>query len=291
MRWPDDLGGWPHADRSRIVECRPHRWHVQEMGKGDETLLLLHGAGASTHSWRDLMPMLARDRRVVAIDLPGHGFTRRGAPRRSGLDQMAADIAALVEAESWRPDALIGHSAGAAIALRLSQRMTAPSGDPPAVVGFNAALGEFGGLAGLVFPATARLLAATPFVATLFSRGVSRDGRVRSLLTGTGSDIGTEGEALYARLIGDRDHVAGALDMMAQWKLGGLLADLPRIETKTLLIVGERDAAVPPSVSEAAARRMPHAELVRLPGLGHLAHEEAPALVAERIEAFLAGAR
>ena len=287
MRWPEDLAGWPHADRSRMVECRPHRWHVQEMGEGGETLLLLHGAGASTHSWRDLMPLLAKRRRVVAIDLPGHGFTRRGAPRRSGLDQMATDIAALAEAEGWRPDALIGHSAGAAIALRLSQTMTAPSGAPPAVVGLNAALGEFGGLAGLVFPATARLLAATPFVATLFSRGVSRDGRVRSLLAGTGSDIGPEGESLYARLIGDRDHVAGALDMMAQWKLGGLLADLPKIEARTLLIVGERDAAVPPSVSEAAARRMPEAELVRLPGLGHIAHEEAPALVAERIEAFL----
>jgi magnesium chelatase accessory protein len=39
------------------------------------TVLLLHGTGASTHSWRALAPLLARRCTVVALDLPGHGFT------------------------------------------------------------------------------------------------------------------------------------------------------------------------------------------------------------------------
>ena len=81
MRWPEDAADWPHSDRSRIVDCAPHRWHVQEMGAG-ELILLLHGAGGATHSFRDLAPRLARSHRVVAIDLPGQGFTRAGGRDR-----------------------------------------------------------------------------------------------------------------------------------------------------------------------------------------------------------------
>ena len=52
------------------------------MGDGPD-LLLLHGSGAATHSWRDLAPLLARDFRVIAPDLPGHGFTE--TPGGDGL--------------------------------------------------------------------------------------------------------------------------------------------------------------------------------------------------------------
>ncbi len=55
----------------------------------------------------------------------------------------------------------------------------------------------------------------------------------------------------------------------------------------TLLIAGEGDAAVPPSVSTEAAEAMPRARALHLPGLGHLAHEEAPEVVAAAILAHL----
>ena len=91
---------WPHRDLSRHIACKPHLWHMQEMGAGP-LVLLLHGAGGATHSWRHLMPLLAADYRVVAIDLPGQGFTRLGARGRCGLDPMATDIARLCAAEGW----------------------------------------------------------------------------------------------------------------------------------------------------------------------------------------------
>ena len=93
MDW-NTINTWPNADLSRRVQGPVHRWHVQEAGQG-KTILLLHGAGGSTHNYRDMIPVLAHDFRVVAIDLPGQGFTQLGARHRCGLDPMAQDIAAL----------------------------------------------------------------------------------------------------------------------------------------------------------------------------------------------------
>ena len=70
MRFPQDLAGWPHAEHSRLIHVKPHRWHVQIMGQGPD-LLFLHGAGGATHSWRDVLPLLAPHYRCIAVDLPG----------------------------------------------------------------------------------------------------------------------------------------------------------------------------------------------------------------------------
>ena len=118
MRAPDIPSDWPFRAVSRHIACKPHLWHVQEMGTGP-TLLLLHGAGGATHSFRHLIPLLTSQYRVIALDLPGQGFTVLGPSARCGLDPMAQDIAALCAQEQWQPQAIIGHSAGAAIALRL----------------------------------------------------------------------------------------------------------------------------------------------------------------------------
>ena len=282
MDWARDLPGWPLSDISRRIAHRPHRWHVQETGDGP-TLLLLHGAGASTHSWRDLIPDLARDHHVVALDLPGQGFTAMGARGRSGLGLMAADIAALIAAEGWQPRALVGHSAGAALALRLALDWPESAGPVPRVVGLNAALSPFEGLAGWLFPVLAKALALNPLTALAFTAGGNRQARARRLIDSTGSRLADQGIGHYARLIGDRAHVEGTLQMMAQWDVTALVDALPGLDTRCLLITGDADRAVPPKVSDRAAARLPDAQRARLPGLGHLAHEEAPAKIAGMI--------
>lgn len=284
MDWARDGASWPNAAASRFVDSRPHRWHVQVAGAGP-TLLLLHGAGGATQSWRGLFPLLARDFRVVAPDLPGQGFTRLGSRWRCGLDAMAADTLALVRQEGWTPDAIVGHSAGAAIALRMAEIMEEP---PTAIIGLNAALGQFKGLAGFLFPIMAKMLALNPLTPVLFTRFSGGPGRVAELLATTGSQIDAEGLRLYTRLVRDRAHVDGTLAMMAQWKLDGLLARLPGIRVPVLLLVGEADGTVPAGTSREAAARLPMAEVQSLGPLGHLMHEEAPEAVAGRIRAYLA---
>jgi len=282
MDWARDLPGWPLSETSRRIPHRPHRWHVQEAGTGP-TLLLLHGAGASTHTWRDLAPDLARDHHVIALDLPGQGFTAMGARGRSGLAQMAADIAALVTAEGWQPQAIIGHSAGAALALRMALDLP----DPPRIIGINAALSPFEGLAGWLFPVMAKVLALNPLTALAFTAGGNRQARARRLIESTGSRLDDAAIGYYARLIGDRAHVEGTLQMMAQWDVSPLIDRLPGLAAPCLLITGDGDRAVPPDVSARAAARLPDARHLCLAGLGHLAHEEEPAQIAGLVRDFL----
>jgi magnesium chelatase accessory protein len=276
MRWPQDAQGWPMAELSRFVLHRPHRWHVQEGGTGP-MLLLIHGAGGASQSWRGLMPILLQTHHVVAIDLPGQGFTQLGARQRCGLDPMAADLMALIHDQGWQPTAIIGHSAGAAVALRLAEL-----GASGQIIGINAALGNFKGVAGWLFPALAKLLALTPFSASIFA-GTMSDTSVRNLIKGTGSVLDDAGIALYLRLASDRAHVDATLAMMAQWQLDGLLARLNRIDRQVTLIVGEKDTAVPPQTSRDVALSLPDCQIFGLPGLGHLAHEEDPIAVAAAI--------
>jgi magnesium chelatase accessory protein len=262
------------------VACAPHRWHVQVMGAGP-TVMLVHGAGGATHSWRGLAPILAERWRVVMIDLPGQGFSRPGRRDRFGLDAMAEDIATLSAQEGWQPRAIIGHSAGGAIALRLAEIMPLV-----AVIGINAALGRFDGLAGFLFPFLARALTVTPFVPTLFARLTGTTAKTAALLASTGSEIGAEGVEYYRRLVARPEHVEGTLGMMAQWRLDGLLERLPQIATPALLIAGTGDRTVQPAVSARAAGRLPRGEYRSLAG-GHLVQEETPQAVAEMILPYL----
>lgn len=272
---------WPMRAQSRTVHVTPHLWHVQETGSGP-LILMLHGSGASTHTWRNLAPLLAAHYRLVMPDLPGQGFTRMGNRTRCGLDAMAEDLAALCAAQGWEPAAVIGHSAGGALALRLAELLPLK-----AVVGINAALGNFDGPAGVIFPILARLLTLNPAVPALFARLAGSDAQVRRLLVSTGSKIDDEGVRLYRRLVADPAHVDGTLAMMAQWQLDGLLARLPQIALPVLFIVGGNDRTVPPSVSRDASARMPAATLVTVPGLGHLIQEEAASTTADILLPFL----
>ena len=286
--WKREGRDWPNRDASRFVLASGLWWHVQVMGSGP-TLLLLHGTGAATHSWRDLAPLLARDFTVVAPDLPGHGFTETPDGDGLTLDGMARRAADLLAVVGLVPEFAVGHSAGAAIALRMAlAHGTAPGG----VVSLNGALEPFPGSSGPLFPIMARLLFLNPFAVQAFAWRASQPGAVARLIEGTGSKIDARGLAAYTALFSTPGHVAGALGMMARWDLVPLQADLCRLAAPLTLVAAEQDSATPPRVSEAAHARVPSSTLVRLPRLGHLAHEEDPQTVAEIVRrAFLGEAQ
>ena len=275
--WSIEGRDWPNRQASRFVLAGGLRWHVQVMGSGPP-LLLLHGSGAATHSWRDLAPLLARDFTVVAPDLPGHGFTQAAAGDGASLPGMTRGVAALLSVLAMSPVAAVGHSAGAAIALRLRLDAKPDRADLLArgVVSLNGALSPFPGAAGHVFPALAKLLFLNPFAIRLFAWRAARPGAVARLIESTGSRIDVAGLDFYQRLMRTTGHIEGALAMMSRWDLEPLRADLGRIDAPLTLVAAANDHAVPPHVAREAAALTPGASVIDVPKLGHLAHEEAP---------------
>ena len=136
LNWQRDGHDWPNRDASRFVHAAGMRWHVQVMGQGPP-LLLLHGTGASTHSYGALAPLLARDFTVVIPDLPGHGFTQAPPREFLSLPGMSRAVSALLRELRLPPEVAVGHSAGAAVIIHMTiARLIAPR----AIVSLNGAL-------------------------------------------------------------------------------------------------------------------------------------------------------
>ena len=273
LLWERDGADWPNHAASRFVQAAGMTWHVQIMGEGP-VLLLVHGTGASTHSWRDLMPLLARHFSVIAVDLPGHGFTSPPEPRRMSLPGMAQDLAAVLALLDVVPSVVVGHSAGAAILARMClDRLI----HPKVLVSLNGAIVPLVAMPEEVFGPAARALVACGWVPRLFAWQSRAPRALQRLIDSTGSKLDARGVELYRRLAGNSGHVAAALAMMANWGLRALERDLPRLAVPLVLVVAGNDRTIPPGEAQRVLRLVRGARIVAIPGLGHLAHEEDPA--------------
>ena len=264
----------------RQTRVSPHDWRILSGGSGP-VLLFLHGAGASADSFAPVMRHLLPRWHVFAPDLPGHGKTRLGGHRRSGLFTMAEDITALLTAENLSVSAIIGHSAGGAIALAMD-----PDVRPKGHVLINAALASFDGLAGWAFPGLARTLRDLPFASSFISARLGQKEAIARLLRTNGMEPCEEMIDRYQALASSRTHIAGTLAMMGEWKLRPLLDRLPSIDTPVHLYAARNDPTVPYNVSVRAQERIPNARLFAIDG-GHLIHEAEPEMVADLIEQSL----
>jgi len=279
---------WPHRAASELVAVGALRWHLQRFGERDAPVaLLLHGTGAGTHSWRHLAPLLAEGYHVVAPDLPGHAFTHTPGTQALSLPAVASALAELLDVLALRPTLVVGHSAGAAIALRMAlDRRIAPA----LIASINGAILPLQGPVGRWFLPLARMMAANTLVAPAFAAWATLPSTTRRLLDGTGSRIDALGERCYAQLMRNPAHAAGALRLMASWDLAPLASALPALATPLLLIVGDNDKTLSPAQGPRVAQQVAGARCVTLPRLGHLAHEEdAGAVAAAMHDALAAG--
>lgn len=256
------------------------RWYSRQwpcaQGKNAPVALLLHGTGASAHSFERLAALMATQFTVWAPDLPGHA--RTGAPPTQALDlpSVARATGEWLASQSLRPAVIVGHSAGAAIALRLVLDGLV---SPQRVVSLNGALLPLQGWAGQLFLPLARALVKQPLVPRMFSAAASQPVVLQRLLASTGSRLDTPSADAYAQLVAQPKHTANVLRLMASWDLAPLAADLPKLRMALQLIVGTHDRTVNPAQARAVKALVPQATVHELPGLGHLAHEEDAAAV------------
>lgn len=293
LDWNRDGHDWPYREASRFVEVGGLRWHVQRFAReapaatGTATAkavpplaLLLHGTGASAHSWYPMLPWLRPHFDVLTLDLPGHAFTSMASAWQASLPGMALAVGSLLEALSAKPAVLIGHSAGAALGARMCLD---GSVSPQCLVSINGAFMPLGGLAGVLFPPAAKLMAALPFAPGYVARRAADPRAIARLVSDTGSVLGAQALALYGRIVSNPGHVEGALAMMANWDVRPLLRELPDLQTPVSLIVAANDRAVPPAQAQRLLAMLPpHAltTITRVSGAGHIVHEEQPQAIA-----------
>ena len=276
LSWDRDGRDWPLRETSRFVRAGGLQWHCQISGTGP-AVVLIHGTGAATHTWRDLAPLLAAHYRVIGFDLPGHGFTDPLPRGDAMLSRMSAAVAALLAELQVTPTTIVGHSAGAAVAARMCiDGLVAPR----SIVGINGALLPPRWMPVSLYASLARVMASTSVVPRFFVWGARDDSAITRMVASTGSSIDARGRELYGRLARSEAHVANVLAMLAGWDLAPLVADLPRLDVPLLLISASRDRTVPPEEVGRARELLPALDAHELAGVGHLAHEEQPESVA-----------
>lgn len=281
LNWNTEGRDWPNRHASRFVKAGGLRWHIQKFGSDQAPLvLLLHGTGSSTHSWRDVAPLLASHFAVLAVDLPGHAFSSMPRAADQSLPGIAQHIGELLKSLRISPAIVVGHSAGAAIAARMLLDQTIA---PAALVSLNGAFTGIPGLAGQIFSPLTRLLASVPMASHLFAWQASDVGMVEQLMRSTGSKLDPVGLKFYSRLVRNIGHVDAALAMLAHWDLEPLEQELHRICEPVWMVAAENDLMVPPEQIRQVSKLLPDARLTMWPSLGHLAHEEKPTLCARLI--------
>jgi magnesium chelatase accessory protein len=276
----EDAGGdmrrnWPDQTASRYVSAGDFNWHVRISGSGP-VLLLVHGTGSSSHTWNHLVPELSRTFTVVAPDLPGQGLSRNAPGSAHSLPGMCTELTKLLKKLDVEPALAVGHSAGAAILISMS---CSGAIAPRAIISLNGALRPFGGIGGQVFAPLAKVLVLNPFVPKLLAWRARDRGAVEKLLTETGSNLTDEDVDCYARLFRDPGHVAATLGMMARWDLYPLQIAMKSLQVPVVLVAADLDKTVSPADAAIIQKIVPNARVLRLSGVGHLAHEERPEIV------------
>lgn len=258
--------------------------YVEREGSRGEPVILIHGFGASSYSWRKIQPGLARSFQTVALDLNGFGYTQRPQEperySRAGQEKLILDVMDELGIESAH---FIGHSYGGALTFWIAAEH--PERVRSMVLVDSAAP---------TYPEDRRSRAASwRSLNNLFLRTFAlRPRLIRKALEGSVYD----GSIVTPELVqeyGDRVRIEGIGDAyygLTARRRGPAppVVDLAKLDIPTLILWGVQDRLVRIEDGRAAAARMPRAEFVALDKTGHMPMEEKPEEVLRLIEGFLA---
>lgn len=267
--------------RRRTVDVRHYA-----AGSGDP-VVLLHGCGldAATVSYRYLLPELAEEHRVHAIDFPGHGHSDKPATRYT-TDFFRRVLRAYLEELDVESPSLVGISMGGSVALGhalehdVDRLVLVDSyglgGDaawrPAASVGLRIPMAH---------QQWWRQFSASPAAVRSHLRGVT---------AGTPPDDLVED--VYAAVQDDAVGRTVRSWQRSEFRASGLQTDyrdrLSNLETETLLVHGRSDPLLPASWSERAAERLPDGEVRVYRGTGHWPPRERPERFNADVTGFLA---
>jgi pimeloyl-ACP methyl ester carboxylesterase len=315
LRADDPLGTAARAaDRTALVQADDGvLLSVEEIGPRDAplTVVFVHGYTLSMASWafqrRTLAAELATanghrpDARLVFYDQRGHGASGRGRPERSTIEQLARDLATVLETRVPRgPVVLVGHSMGGMTIMGLAALRPELFGPKIAAVAListsSGQLAELNfGLPELltrvraaVFPVAAWTMRRRPALAER-TRRLAAD--LVSVVTRSLSFASADVDPALGRYV-DAMIAGTPVDVIAEFypALAGMdeIGSLePLRAVPTLVLTGDKDKMIPKEHSDLIVERLPDAEYVVVPDAGHLVLLEKPAEVTAALTALL----
>jgi len=277
---------------SQFIEVNGLQVHYKIYGSGEPVLILLHGFGASTFSWREVTGPLAKAGTVIAYDRPAFGLTERPMPGSwSGASPYGAQanvdlLFGLMDALKIEKAVLVGNSAGGTVAVQAALQSPARVS---ALVLVDAAVYAAGGT---------RFGIMAPFVDT------PQMNRVGPYLSRTLA--GPQGTEFIRTAWHDPSRITDEITAgyrkplrvdnwdIALWeftKAGSgneeLASRLKALRLPVLVITGDDDRIIPTEMSVQLGKDIPGAQTVIIPNAGHLPHEETPQEFLQAVETFL----
>lgn len=260
------------------------RAHLRDEGPRDDQspIVLLHGTGASLHTWEGWASALKETRRVIRFDLPGFGLTGPAADGDYSIDAHVRFVVAMLDRLSVQHCVLGGNSLGGQVAWRTA--LARPERVDRLI------LVDAGGYAlSSTAPPLGFRLARLPVLNRILEQTLPR------------SLVETSVRAVY----GDPDRVMPALvdryyemtlregnrramgQRFAQMTPGELSERIPELKQPTLILWGGRDGLVPPEAGRRFQDDIAGSRLVMFETLGHVPHEEDPARTVAAVKEFL----
>jgi pimeloyl-ACP methyl ester carboxylesterase len=266
----------------RRVQVTGARLHVVERGEGPP-VALLHGASANAREFEHSVVPLLDGYRTLAFDRPGHGHSTR--PHSAEKLTIAAGlIAEGLRALDARPAVIVAHSLGSATALRLALDhpdqvaglvLIAPASHP--YPGLNAWHARW---------------AAKPLIGPLFSRlgppvvgPLIAPGAVAHTFAPAAAPEGYADQSGLALLFRPKTFRANAQDLLAsKAEFAAQYFRYDEITCPVTILTAETDRVVSPRIHAAQLKRaMAQAELITVPGAGHMPHQVRPQAVAAAV--------
>ncbi len=280
------------------VDVDGHQVRVHESGPRDAApVVLIHGIGRSLEDWQPTQELLARDHRVISLDLPGFGLTRR-MKGHWGLEGFARAVVALLDAlDEQRPVHVMGNSLGGAVAMTLAA--SHPDRVASLVLVNSAGFGREANVSFL--PMVYGALAKLPVVGGRF-KGLARSTGIQSL-----RDVFFDPTHLTDEMIRHAGKVNRQPDFQVTFlataaKLGApglgtypwwrraLLARLAEADVPTMVVWGDADNVLPATHFHAAVAALPNATSHLFPDTGHMPQIERAEEFADLATGFWADA-
>jgi pimeloyl-ACP methyl ester carboxylesterase len=274
--------------RKRTIDVEGRATGYLTAGAGPP-ILLLHGVGTSAREWSWVLPGLARNHLVYAIDLPGYGGSVE--PPDYAPAFTANFISSFLDAVGVERVAVIGNSFGGLTAMHLA--LSEPERVSALVLSDSAGFGRAvnPALAAATLPGAggaAKVLPKTRLVASQRALGralllFARPWRIPPGWLEEQYQLAQTPNFMEATL----ESIRAVVDPAGQREV--LLDQLPSLRMPTLVVWGTRDKVIPYWHANAAVKRLDKGTLVSIPGCGHLPHVEQARRFVSALDGFLGG--